>query len=497
MKKSKLLFIALILPLLYGCNTQNSSNSENIVTSTSVEENNNGLNVIYVSPKGEATNSGSKESPLDAFSAMNRLNKGGRIILLEGTYSLTSTLRVTRDSEKNSGVGVASKEEERKYMTPEKKEDGTYVDVLFDFSQMAYASSNRGISLDSDYWTVEGFKVKGAGDNGIYIGGNYNIVSQMETFECRDTGLQLGRSFSNYETIDTWPSNNLIINCTSYDNHDPTGEDSDGFACKLTTGYNNVFDGCIAYNNVDDGWDLYTKGESGPIGPVTLKNCVAFNNGITTGGIGTANSDGNGFKLGGESIAVNHTVINCVAFNNLATGFTDNSNPGTIYFENCTAFNNGSRDEDGYNFSTCRDRATSLNSYKNCLSFSIGEKVNPITKEKNINNSKDAYKGSASYCAFFNSLSSLYIGSMQEVDYDVEALRGTLFEDLENPFVSITTPQEQSFKGEAVENKVDIHKVLRNKDGSVNLGDFLKLKDESKFKTMGENSSPLGANLHN
>jgi hypothetical protein len=64
----------------------------------------------------------------------------------------------------------------------------------------------------------------------------------------------------------------------------PTGENADGFACKLTTGYGNVFDGCISYNNSDDGWDLYTKAESGPIGPVTIQNCIAFNNGMTTQG---------------------------------------------------------------------------------------------------------------------------------------------------------------------------------------------------------------------
>ena len=49
------------------------------------------------------------------------------------------------------------------------------------------------------------------------------------------------------------------------------------------------------------------------IGTVTLVNCIAFRNGQTTDGNFTAESDGKGFKLGGDSIGVNHVVINCIA----------------------------------------------------------------------------------------------------------------------------------------------------------------------------------------
>lgn len=62
------------------------------------------------------------------------------------------------------------------------------------------------------------------------------------------------------------------------------GEDADGFACKLTTGEGNVFSGCISYNNVDDGWDLYTKSATGAIGAVSIEDCVAYNNGVTSSG---------------------------------------------------------------------------------------------------------------------------------------------------------------------------------------------------------------------
>lgn len=482
--------IKIMLPLiaclisLSGCNPSNSSTSSGNNPSFETKE------LIYASSKGNNQNSGTKESPYDVLTAMNRVSKGGKIILLEGTYSYTSTLQVLRDVEKNNGTLAYSKEEE-KLMEPEKREDGSYVDVTFDFSSMAYSSSNRGISLDSDYWHIKGFTVKGAGDNGVYIGGNYNTVELIKAHDNRDTGIQLGRSASSYTDISQWPSYNTILNCTSFDNHDPTGEDSDGFACKLTTGVGNVFDGCIAYNNVDDGWDLYAKGESGPIGPVTLKNCIAFNNGITTSGIGTSNSDGNGFKLGGESIAVSHIVENCIAFNNLASGFTDNSNPGTLSFTNCTSFNNGTRDFDGINFSTCRDKTTSINVYKNCLSYSEGELVNPITGEIKVANSNDEYMGTASYSMFYSGLSNFYIGEIQKADYS-SSYRGVLY-DLENPFISTKTMQMQAKMGEEASEITDVHKEFRKEDGSITLKDFLKLKDDSICKTLGENSTPLGA----
>ena len=140
-----------------------------------------------------------------------------------------------------------------------------------------------------------------------------------------------------------WPANNLILNCTAYDNADPaTGENADGFACKLTAGNGNVFDGCIAYCNCDDGWDLYAKEATGSIGVVTIRNCVAFNNGRLTSNSSYANGDMNGFKLGGSNgkVPTAHVVNNCLAFNNGHDGFTDNGNGGALSLTNCTSYNN-------------------------------------------------------------------------------------------------------------------------------------------------------------
>jgi hypothetical protein len=448
---------------------------------------------IFASPNGGGTEAkGTKDSPYNLGYAISLSTTGHTLFLLGGTYKSSVPIKFDKTTE----TYLASSEAERKTLAPALNEDGSEQEVVFDFTSMEFNTSNRGLSFNTDYWHAKDFEVKGAGDNGVYVGGNYNIIENLNIHDCQDSGLQLGRKSSSNATMDSWPAYNTIKNCTSHDNHDPTGEDSDGFACKLTTGVGNVFDGCMAYNNVDDGWDLYAKGETGPIGAVTLKNCVSFNNGITSYGIGTANSDGNGFKLGGETIAVAHKVYNCIAFNNLAHGFTDNSNPGTIRIENCTSVNNGTRDWDCNNFDTCRDTATSVNYYKNCLSYCFGNRTSPITGETSLSNSKDQYKGTASYSVFYYGLAMLKFDTLQACDYSINGQKGTLInQEVPNPFVSYASPQPQSSKGVDSNSHENLHKKLRGSDGSVKLGDFLKVSSSSIFYTMGENGTCLGADL--
>ena len=177
-------------------------------------------------------------------------------------------------------------------------------------------------------------------------------IEQCVTHANKDTGLQLGRWKSSAASIDEWPRNNLILNCESYDNYDAppgSGENADGFAAKLTVGPGNVFRGCVSHNNIDDGWDLYTKTDTGPIGVVTIDQSVAHHNGTLTSGKTNAQGDRNGFKLGGEKIAVPHVVTRSVAFANGKNGFTWNSNPGAIALSNNLAFDNA---EGNYNFGT-------------------------------------------------------------------------------------------------------------------------------------------------
>src|SRR5690606_24651255 len=148
---------------------------------------------------------------------------------------------------------------------------------------------------------------------------------------------------------------------------------ADGYAAKLTSGEGNIFRGTIAFNNIDDGWDLYTKVGTGPIGAVTIENSIAFGNGSLTGGH-EGTGDKNGFKLGGEGIHVPHVIKNSLAFGNGADGYTSNSNPG-IRAKNNISIDNGRN----LSFTTYRDIPTD---------FTIDGFVS-IQTEKNA--SKDSY----------------------------------------------------------------------------------------------------------
>ena len=282
--------------------------------------------------------------------AIDNAKAGDVIIIKEGTYKFDSieSLMATDDKGKTGAPAL--------YITNNGAADNYIIlkaeygkSVKFDFSSQKLASFNRGLIHYADYWYFEGINFYHAGDNGVLLSGNNNIFEKCVFEANRDTGLQIARKDANAQpTKDAWPSNNLIINCTSFNNVDPVdeggnGENADGFAAKLTCGEGNVFDGCISYCNSDDGWDLYAKPATGSIGVVTIRNCIAYGNGKLSDGSGEAAGDMNGFKLGGSNKAVPtpHVVLNCLALNNGACGFTDNGNGGALTIMNCTSVANG------------------------------------------------------------------------------------------------------------------------------------------------------------
>ncbi|MFB6457789.1 right-handed parallel beta-helix repeat-containing protein [Chitinophaga sp. Hz27] len=308
--------------------------------------------VLYVSPTGSASNPGTSVSaPTTLDNAIATVAAGGTIYMRGGTYSYSTTIVI---ADNNNGTSAA-----RKSIVAYNSE----IPVL-DFSGQATADANRGVVLDGDYWTISGITFKGAGDNGMLLSGNSNIISNCIFTKNRDSGLQLSRYKTSNATLATWPSNNQVLNCEAFDNQDPGNENADGFAAKLTCGTGNVFRGCVSHNNIDDGWDFYAKTDTGPIGAVTLENCISYNNGVLSTGSTSGSGDKNGFKLGGSGIAVNHIVRRCIAFGNGHHGFTDNDNPGNIEVTNNTSYNNA---ESNFNF-----RTGSTATFKNNISLSAG-----------------------------------------------------------------------------------------------------------------------------
>jgi pectate disaccharide-lyase len=271
---------------------------------------------IYVAPTGTAGGAGTLADPTTLATAIAKVAAGGTIYLRGGTYQLSTTQTIAVG---NDGTAAA-----RKTLSAYQGEK-----PVLDFAAMAEADTNRGLALNGDYWHVYGITVQHAGDNGIFVGGSNNIIERVVTAFNHDSGLQISRAASTTAQSD-WPANNLVLSSESHDNADSDGEDADGFAAKLTAGPGNVFRYTVSHHNIDDGWDLYAKKETGPIGVVTIEDSLSYANGTLTNGTVNKNGDRNGYKLGGSDIAVNHVARRSIAYQNGHHGFTYNSNPGSM-----------------------------------------------------------------------------------------------------------------------------------------------------------------------
>ena len=432
---------------------------------------------LYVSPSGKSTAAGTQNAPMDLLTAINSISAGYTIWMEEGTYKAYELYGAPIViAESNSGAEGA-------YKTISSINGGT---VTIDFSGMAELGSNRGIVLDGSYRHFYDIDICNAGDNGMLLSGDNNIIELCQFYANHDSGLQISRYNTSADTIDLWPSNNLILNCTAFDNKDEaTCENADGFAAKLTCGEGNVFDGCISYCNSDDGWDLYAKPATGSTGVVTIKNSVAFGNGKLTNGEGSANGDMNGFKLGGSNkqCPTPHVVTNCLAFNNGATGFTDNGNGGAVTLTNCTSVNNGMYNAAKANYMCYRTSKDAA--YTNLLSFA--EKKTTATDQflGTVSHTLYHYKGVGTYwvnnwlCT--DGAKTKYSGS-EGADYTVSA----------SDFVSTQIPGYDAATGAYT---ADYHSIFRNADGSINLSGLYEVSSDSPLYTAGTQNTALGASF--
>ena len=432
---------------------------------------------LYVSPSGKSTAAGTQNAPMDLLTAINSISAGYTIWMEEGTYKAYELYGAPIViAESNSGAEGA-------YKTISSINGGT---VTIDFSGMAELGSNRGIVLDGSYWHFYDIDICNAGDNGMLLSGDNNIIELCQFYANHDSGLQISRYNTSADTIDLWPSNNVILNCTAFDNKDEaTCENADGFAAKLTCGEGNVFDGCISYCNSDDGWDLYAKPATGSTGVVTIKNSVAFGNGKLTNGEGSANGDMNGFKLGGSNkqCPTPHVVTNCIAFNNGATGFTDNGNGGAVTLTNCTSVNNGMYNAAKANYMCYRTSKDAA--YTNLLSFA--EKKTTATDQLlgTVSHTLYHYKGVGTYwvnnwlCT--DGAKTKYSGS-EGADYTVSA----------SDFVSTQIPGYDAATGAYT---ADYHSIFRNADGSINLSGLYEVSSDSPLYTAGTQNTALGASF--
>ena len=474
----------------------------------------------YVSVEGTSNGTGAKNNPYDITTVLtnNILKPGDTVLVQPGVYKLDRKIQIRSSGTYKHNITIKNASDTEK--------------AVLDFSDMYFLSTNRGVELYANYVYWYGIDICGAGDNGMYIGGSYNTVEYCEFYNNRDTGLQIGRQESAHTSIDQWPSYNLIKNCTSHNNYDNEtyGENADGFAAKLTVGYGNVFDGCIAYRNSDDGWDLYAKSDSGNIGQVIIYNCVAFENGYleytqetcnkiyknfnkqlqesNTNSYMTRDGDGNGFKLGGSVMEGDVLVYNCLSFGNRMHGVTDNSNPGYLSVEEVTAYNNSAavdNDPASATFGqivakTNHDDHNNIDVARQTYSYNTVKSTLSVTDEYAKSLGNDEYRGSVYNSMLVSGSKTNKVSGWLDADTrnegkdryteQIDALvAADVFETL--PFTSKDGTYTYNISGlkdlganyenGPALNEDRVHHKYRNEDGSVNMGSILAVKDYSKL----------------
>ena len=321
----------------------------------------------YVSPTGTTTAAGTISAPLAFSTAIAKsLTAGDSLIMRGGMYSFNSLQQISKSGSSVKYLRIVAYPGE----TP-----------ILDFRTEPYNSSNQGVKLSGNYVHFKGFIIQGAGDNGLQVTGSNNIIELCTTRWNSDAGTQMKGG-----------SDNLILNCDSYENFDyesggtsspDYGGNADGFADKQYTNTGtNKYKGCRSWRNGDDGWDSYEK-----IGNTVYDSCWCYAMSPATFDmtdnirfktdsaswfyqfknsagryVMTNYGNGNGFKLGGNYTANNATLHNCVSVGNPVKGFDQNNNNGIMTIYNCSSYNNG------YNYGFSNSSYGTL-IIKNCASL--------------------------------------------------------------------------------------------------------------------------------
>jgi len=311
----------------------------------------------YASPSG--TGIGTFADPTSLTTGLSKLTVGNpdTLFLFGGIYNQSAKISLTKSGTASARLAI--------FAIPGDT-------VIIDFRNQVFGV--RGFEVSGNYIHVKGLTIQYAGDNGMHITSNYNIIENCVFHANCDAGFQISGSSSG-------GVGNVIKNCDSYDNFDYEtggvtaanfGGNADGFADKLydNTSDVNTYIGCRSWNNSDDGWDMYNRR-----GITHIINSWCYNlgrasfdltNNPRVKGIDstwfkqfpmTVTSDkgssvtatiaaypnfgnGNGFKLGGDYRNNIVTLENCLSSSNKAHGFDQNNNAGLMTLHNCTAYNN-------------------------------------------------------------------------------------------------------------------------------------------------------------
>ena len=297
-----------------------------------------------VAPDGNDANPGTKERPFASLQrAQQAVSPGDTVFIRGGTYAMKEADIARRDSFLAALFQLDKSGQKGKPITyrawPGER-------PVFDCSQVkpkglrVSAFRVRGSWLHLKGLEITGVQVTATGHTQsicVENFGSHNIYENLSMHDGQAIGLFITRG-----------SDNLVLNCDAYRNHDFTSEggrggNTDGFGCHVpVNGGNNVFKGCRAWFNSDDGFDCINTNDA-----VTFVNCWALYNGYSAEF--KALGDGNGFKVGGYGVSPDarfpdpvprHRVGRCLAVRNRSAGFYANHHPGGCDWIHNSAFRN-------------------------------------------------------------------------------------------------------------------------------------------------------------
>ncbi|MDX2819816.1 right-handed parallel beta-helix repeat-containing protein [Streptomyces ipomoeae] len=309
---------------------------------------------LYVAVNGSDGNPGTLSAPLKTIQrAVDLAQPGTTIQIRGGTYAPGTNIQLLKSGTSSQPITLRNYNSER---------------VVIDGENMPYTPgavgstiprSERGaIHIEGEYWRLIGLEII-HGPYGIFgLDSSDNVYDRLITRDNYESGLHLVGA----------TSNNQILNLDSHGNRDPrkNGESADGLAIKEGSGSGNVVRGARLWNNSDDGLDWWMF-ES----PILTENTLAWGNGFNRWNLPDYQGDGNGFKMGGNGVAADHTVRNSMAWDNSAGGFVDNNNPGKMKIDRCTAWDHPKA---GFDFSRSSSTLTKNLAVANGTNASLGSR---------------------------------------------------------------------------------------------------------------------------
>jgi hypothetical protein len=322
--------------------------------------------LVVVATNGNDANAGTLAAPVATVQrAVDLVQPGGTIAIRAGTYRPSRAVQVLKNGTSSARITMTNYNGERVVL------DGENQPFTPGAVDSSIPRADRGVlHVEGDWWRFDGLEIV----NGPYaifgLDTNNGSYERLVVHDNYESGLHLqGAS-----------SNNQIINLDSWGNRDPrkNGESADGLAIKEGSGSGNVVRGARLWNNSDDGFDAWEF-----LSPITITDSIAYGNGFNRWNLPNYTGDGNGFKLGGGDTppAVAHSVRNSMSFNNAVGGFIDNSNPGGISIDHCTAWHNGGT---GFDLADADGNVTRSLAVSNSPNTSLGSNTSASGNSWNI-----------------------------------------------------------------------------------------------------------------